>query len=68
MRSRTRYRCKYCGVDDIRDTAPSWEKKNMRCKKCNHDKFTEKRLEAAGANAYGYDEEEKQELIQWIED
>jgi hypothetical protein len=58
--TRTRYRCTYCGCDEIRETLASWELKNHKCSVCGQSEFKTKRM-AEGGNSFGYDEQDKEE-------
>ncbi len=62
MGKKTKYRCRYCGTDEICDRLRSWELENKRCAVCGHTKFDSKEVEVADVDYY---EEEKEEEKPW---
>lgn len=59
MAKQTRLICRNCGTHDDLNGVSSWERKKVRCKVCDHDKFDSKKVEIKdGRNAFGYEEDE----------
>ena len=61
MTKLTRYRCTYCGTDDVCETLTKWDLDDKRCKHCNHGKFDTKPVPDS-SNIYGYDDDKELDL------
>jgi len=55
--NKARYRCLYCGSDDVCNELSPKALRDKRCSVCNHNKFTIKKI--ATYNVFGYDEDNK---------